>query len=257
MTSKIGKLGVASLTALLAVAAFIVFSPKNESSAHNASTPPELTGKAQQTEVEVPVNFTLPLYTKRAALVCPSSVAFDNREGYGLKGAMDAHLSTFGHEDAIEKSGCQEWREGLSVALTDEGQKQAAEWESEKSCGMVSFSDGYIFSCDLKNSPSAAHDNEVPESANSGTQGRPQAQTTGAAPSNPQAKALIDCMISKAQDGQYSSDDGGKSATQLLGVCPDQLKEYVDVCVQAGDTDGNCTLKSGILAQSTLKLLNK
>lgn len=145
-------MGAVLLTALLAVAAFIVFSPKNGSSKYNASAPPGRPEKAEPTEVEAPVNFALPLYTKRAALVCPLSVAFDKREGYGLKGAVDAHLSIFGHEDAIEKSGCQEWHEGLSVLLTDEGQKQATEWESEKLCGMVSFADGFIFSCDLKNS---------------------------------------------------------------------------------------------------------
>lgn len=44
------KVGVASLTALVAVAAFIVFSPKNESSEHNASTPPERAGTIKQDE---------------------------------------------------------------------------------------------------------------------------------------------------------------------------------------------------------------
>lgn len=153
MASSIKKLGVASLTALIAVVAFIVFSPKNESSEHNASTPPQPTEKTQPTEVEVPVNFTLPLYTKRAALVCPLAVDFDNREGYGLKGAVDAHLSIFGHDDAIEKSGCEEWREDLPVSLTDEGQNEATKFQSENLCGMVTFTDGYVFSCDLKNSP--------------------------------------------------------------------------------------------------------
>lgn len=64
---------------------------------------------------------------------------------------MDAHLSIFGHQEAIEKSGCQEWREGLPVLLTNEGQKQAIEWESENVCGMARFTEGYIFSCDLRN----------------------------------------------------------------------------------------------------------
>ncbi len=152
MASRINKLGVASLTALVAIAAFIVFSPKNESSGHNASTPPARPETTQPTEVEEPVNFTLPLYTKSAALVCPLSVASDPREGHGLKDAMDAHLSIFGHEDAVEKLGCQEWREGLLVSLTAEGQKQATAWEEGKNCGMVEFTEGYIFSCDLKNS---------------------------------------------------------------------------------------------------------
>jgi len=138
-------------TAFLAVAAFIVFSPKNESLERKASTPLGYEGKPQQTEVEVPVDFMLPLYTKSAALVCPLAVAFDRRDGYGLKGAMDAHLSIFGHEEGIEKLGCQEWREGLPVSLSDEGQQQAKEWETEKLCGMASFTEGYISSCDLRN----------------------------------------------------------------------------------------------------------
>jgi hypothetical protein len=68
-----------------------------------------------------------------------------------LKAAVDAHMSIFGHDEAIEKLGCTEWREGLPVALTDEGQKQATEWENGKLCGMVNFTEGYIFSCDLRN----------------------------------------------------------------------------------------------------------
>jgi len=54
MASGITKLGVASLAALAAAVAFIVFNPKDEPSAHSASTPPELTGKIQPTAVEVP-----------------------------------------------------------------------------------------------------------------------------------------------------------------------------------------------------------
>jgi hypothetical protein len=161
MASSITKSGVASLTALLAVAAFVVLSPKNDSSEHNASTPPEPTGKTQPTEVEVPVNFTLPLYTGPSTLVCPLAIAFDPREGYGLKGAVDAHLSIFGHDDAIQKSGCEEWREDLPVSLTDEGQHRAIEFQSEKLCSMVTFTDGYVFSCDLRNSSGADSNNEV------------------------------------------------------------------------------------------------
>ena len=55
MASGITKLGVASLAALLAAVAFIVFNPKGEPSAHNASTPSELTGKFQPTAAEAPV----------------------------------------------------------------------------------------------------------------------------------------------------------------------------------------------------------
>ena len=101
--------------------------------------------------LEPPTNFSAPLYTKRAALVCPIEVAIDLRDGRGLKGAMDAHISIFGHDEAIAKSGCQEWREGVPVSLTDEGKKGAVDWESKGMCGMVSFGDGFISSCDLKN----------------------------------------------------------------------------------------------------------
>jgi hypothetical protein len=73
----------------------------------------------------------------------------------------------------------------------------------------------------------------------------------------PQTKAFTDCLISKAQNSQYSSFDGGKSAMQLLGDCPDQWKEYVDACMRSGDTDGNCTVKSAVIAQAALKLFNK
>jgi hypothetical protein len=185
MASRINKLGVASLTAIVAIVAFIAFSPKNDSSGHNVSTPPERPETTKPTEVDVPVNFKLPLYTKSAALVCPLAVAFDRREGHGLKEAVDAHLSIFGHEDAIEKSGCQEWREGLSISLSDEGQKQADEWGAEKSCGMVSFSDGYIFSCDLRNSPGANGNKEIVEHAK---------QEISAAMQDPSKVRLMECV---------------------------------------------------------------
>ena len=146
------KLGVVSVwMALLAVALFVAFSPKNESSEERtpASSNPE--EAAPQKEVAVPVNFGSPLYTKPSALVCPLAVAVDPRERYGLKAAMEAHLSIFGHQDAVEKLGCEEWREGVPVSLTAAGQKQATEWDREDTCGMVAFADGYVFSCDLRN----------------------------------------------------------------------------------------------------------
>lgn len=104
-------------------------------------------------KAEVPVDFSLPLTTKRAALVCPLGLVFDPQEGHGLQSAIDAHLSFFGHDEAMAKSGCQEWREGLDISLTDEGEKRAKELQSSKRCGMVGFNDGLslVFSCDLKN----------------------------------------------------------------------------------------------------------
>lgn len=149
MASRFKILGKASLLGLAAVIAFIVFSPKNDNSGINTPTP---TGqKVDNSQKEIAVDFSSPVYTKQLALVCPLAVAFDPREGHGLKGAIAAHSSIFGHDEAVTKSGCQEWREGLPIALTDEGKKQAAQFDAEDMCGMVSFTDGYIFSCDLRN----------------------------------------------------------------------------------------------------------
>jgi hypothetical protein len=155
MASRFKILGRASLLALAAVIAFIVFSPKIDNSGSNRPAP---TGqRADDSQKEIAVNFSSPVYTKQSALVCPLAVAFDPREGLGLKGAMDAHLSIFGHDEAVAKSGCQEWREGLPISLTDEGKKQAAQFDAEHMCGMVSFTYGYIFSCDLRNGSVVEH----------------------------------------------------------------------------------------------------
>jgi hypothetical protein len=55
MASGKTKLGVASLAALVAVVAFIIFGPKTESSDHSALAPSELTGKTQLPAAVVPV----------------------------------------------------------------------------------------------------------------------------------------------------------------------------------------------------------
>lgn len=72
------------MVALASVIAFIVFSPKNTDSETKGSAPTEQ--EAATSQEDAPVNFTLPLYTKQSALVCPLAVVFDPREGYGLKG---------------------------------------------------------------------------------------------------------------------------------------------------------------------------
>jgi hypothetical protein len=105
-------------------------------------------------EVEAKVDFGLPLVTGRATLVCPLNIVFDVREGHGIRAAMDAHLTFFGHDEAIEKSGCEEWREGIPITLTEEGKAKAIETQSRQQCGMVDmvhFPEALVFSCDLKN----------------------------------------------------------------------------------------------------------
>jgi len=43
----------------------------------------------------------------------------------------------------------------------------------------------------------------------------------------------------------------------LMGECDATWKAWHDQCMASGDTDGNCTLKAAMLAQSALKLLGK
>jgi hypothetical protein len=70
-------------------------------------------------------------------------------------------------------------------------------------------------------------------------------------------KAFTDCLESQARRGSYTSSDGGKSAIQLMGKCEWQWHAWQDLCEAGRDTDGDCTVKAVMLAQSTLKLLGK
>lgn len=74
---------------------------------------------------------------------------------------------------------------------------------------------------------------------------------------SPVTKAFTDCLLSQAQKGSYTSSDGGRSAVLLMGECDAEWKAWHDQCMASGDTDGDCTLKAGTLAQSTLLLLGK
>lgn len=116
----------------------------------NSNTPRNDDPKRQE---EPQVDFNLATVTKQYALICPINVIFDRREGHSLKDAVKAHISIFGHDEAIEKSGCQEWQEGITVNLSDEAKKHAIELQAKGMCGMVDFSEGLVFSCSLKNQP--------------------------------------------------------------------------------------------------------
>jgi hypothetical protein len=71
-------------------------------------------------------------------------------------------------------------------------------------------------------------------------------------------KAFNDCLLSQAQNGSYTSSDGGVSAIRLMGQCEAQWNAWQDQCIAAGgDTDGDCTLKAAMLAQSALKMRGK
>lgn len=68
---------------------------------------------------------------------------------------------------------------------------------------------------------------------------------------------LSECLLPKAQYGQYSSYDGGKSAISLMKDCPKESLNYIDACRKTGKDSGQCNLEVGILAQMALKLFNK
>ena len=71
------------------------------------------------------------------------------------------------------------------------------------------------------------------------------------------AKHLSYCMAPKAQFGQYSSFDGGKSAVKLTLECQKEMMEYMDNCKEAGRTIDDCLWELGIFAQVTIKMFGK
>jgi hypothetical protein len=105
-----------------------------------------------------PVDYARPLQTEKGALVCPFAAAFDNREGRGLQAAMRSRNTIFGRQEKAEKAGCNEWQQGIAIILSDDERKKARRWQAEGSCGMLEFPQGFVFSCDLENSPSSSPD---------------------------------------------------------------------------------------------------
>lgn len=69
---------------------------------------------------------------------------------------------------------------------------------------------------------------------------------------------LTYCLLPKAQYGEYSSYDGGKSARHLLqDECPNEYMAWEESCEAHGDTSNNCVLKSMIIAQAAIKKFGK
>jgi hypothetical protein len=71
-------------------------------------------------------------------------------------------------------------------------------------------------------------------------------------------KEYAECLTEKVKVGDYSSFDGGASALLLMNQCEPQWRLYSNECVNTGEgSDGECTLKAGILAQAAIKIQNK
>jgi DNA-directed RNA polymerase subunit RPC12/RpoP len=107
--------------------------------------------KTREEPKAIPVDFDKPLETGPGTLACSAQAAFDAREGRGLKAAMKSRNSVFSRREEAEKAGCEEWREGLGIRLSAEDARQAKEWQTNVLCGMLSFGNNFVFSCDLKN----------------------------------------------------------------------------------------------------------
>jgi len=80
-----------------------------------------------------------------------------------------------------------------------------------------------------------------------------------AEPSTKTDDALRYCVMPKAQYGQYSSYDGGKSASSLLlRECPTESRAWIAHCERTSGTDNReCTRRALIFAQIVLKLFGK
>ena len=70
-------------------------------------------------------------------------------------------------------------------------------------------------------------------------------------------EAYGDCLLKHGQTGGYISADGGKSAIRLLAQCRPEWNKWVADCIRNGGEDGDCTFRSGLLAQAALKLLGR
>jgi hypothetical protein len=72
-------------------------------------------------------------------------------------------------------------------------------------------------------------------------------------------RRLHDCLQSKIQHGQYSSNDDGKSAEALLGQCPSEVDRWTTWCLLYSKDDDRttCAVKVIVLAQSAIKNFKK
>jgi hypothetical protein len=87
----------------------------------------------------------------------------------------------------------------------------------------------------------------------------PQASLPPPRTSDPIDKAFVDCVMSEARVGDYSSFDNGLSAILILqGKCTNQRIAWVKSCVQqTRETEDRCIFKAAIAVQFALKQYGK
>jgi hypothetical protein len=73
-------------------------------------------------------------------------------------------------------------------------------------------------------------------------------------------KVLTDCLVSRAQNGPYTSFDGGTSASRLLGDCKVEWDAFDRACKsvpQFAGEPGGCGVQATVFAQVALKVVGK
>ncbi|WP_066922837.1 hypothetical protein [Methylobacterium sp. CCH5-D2] len=64
----------------------------------------------------------------------------------------------------------------------------------------------------------------------------------------------LQCMITRAGNGSYSSYDGGKSALAIMMACPNDYAAWVAYCETSGpNEDGRCDVALATMVQVMLK----
>ena len=117
-----------------------------------------------------PVDISLPIYTEAisddgyGAMVCPSSLLYDQRVGHGVQALYEAKGSVFSHSEKVAAVGCEELKGGIPVYFDPDELKRIAELQLSGKVAFVyvQFSQGFqvskvIYSGDLTNNPSGKY----------------------------------------------------------------------------------------------------
>ncbi len=72
-------------------------------------------------------------------------------------------------------------------------------------------------------------------------------------------KRLDDCLQAKITNGQYVSDEDGKSAEALLNQCPTEVDRWTERCQLDSKEDDRttCAVKVIVLTQEDIKKIDK
>jgi hypothetical protein len=66
-------------------------------------------------------------------------------------------------------------------------------------------------------------------------------------------RAFVDCAVREAKNGQYSSHDGGDSASKLIDKCSAEFHIWTRFCQDAGNTEEACVTWVEAAAQESIR----